>query len=523
MPQINGRTADISIRAIINACWPGLVGYCTANITNANSTYVANDGITFTDPSGAASFWTYQATVTAANGLQIGGNPSLPGVQNMPYAMAAMLGQLAGVGTAYGSGTPPSNLFVPNIQNPGVGGIYLSWNTLKVQSNIPGAVGNFSMYFTSAGGSGITLSGITNAYDWPTNTPWAAMFPTPVLDTGTQIMPYVGHNWNLGTTNGPNALSMIEDCVRSENGQFYQQNDGTLVFRNRQWYWKQIANTVAFTSTGNELADGFSGATDVADIISSASVLVTPKSVQASGTLSKNSQPVKLPPGNTTVHLSLIDPVSLQPCGVSQLTLPLVPSTDYTLNTQSNGSGTDYTTAYVVSLFYQVNGTQLDVTFNNTSGTTLYCIGLQVRGTGLVQKQPQLFTATSAGLLFTNDVRIDATFSTDVEFAQNWANLLIKRYGQNTPWFRGSKVDFGAIASVSGVALSSLTIGNTIQINNSQTQETGTYLVLGRSLHTEAAGVVKVALVIEKLDDLTLWNLGNATYGALGGTTRLGI
>ena len=503
MPLVQSSTADQTLKAIIHAAQTG----ASAKLVLMSYTIApsVNDTFTVTDPLGGVQVWTFVASLS--------GNFQVVGIAGF----AAMLNDAAGSGTTYSANTGPALMqCVSTPVSPAV-------SPYAIQSQL--ANGSFTITYSNAGGgtSDVTFTTITVANNWQDCAVWNGFWPAPVLDAGVTSYNYAGQTWNMGTTQGPTAQSMIGDVVRSEGTRafFFQQKDGTLTFRNRNWFFLQLPNAATATSSDAAPVDAVKGQKADADTITYCAVLITPVNTLPYGVLSKQNGVVQVPALSTkTVKHNFVDPTSQLACGQIGLTLPLVANIDYKINSNATGTGTDYTTnTAAMTINYNILAAGVDIIFQNLTTQPLYITLLQVRGYGVLVKGSQIYDSNTGASLI-RDLRIDATFMNDPNYAASWAQYITLNYG--TAQYRVATIDFGAVASIGGVSASSLQIGDMIQIIESQAGENSKYMIVGRQGKLLPAGIVQMAFVVEKLES-PYWILGDATYGALGSTTNLGI
>lgn len=196
----------------------------------------------------------------------------------------------------------------------------------------------------------------------------------------TRIATTGGSNWNWGTdispgrTNIPywyatgNAKTQIEDLVATESGFAYVSVDGVFVFMDRDDIYDA---TSAVTVTQAEILDNPMISSPSDSIFNIIDVVARPLEKQTTGQIwSYRLVPQLIRAGESLTleanHKTAID------------VLTPVKTTDYTLNSQSDGLGTDLTASSTSSIVE--GGSKSTVIITNTGSADAYLTFLQLRG-----------------------------------------------------------------------------------------------------------------------------------------------
>jgi hypothetical protein len=342
-----------------------------------------------------------------------------------------------------------------------------------------------------------------------------------------------------GYTNEDTAiLDAINDTATSDGGRMWLDRDGTFRYVTRDFVARQVVVTPALSFT-NAAGMNYMMVVDhpTDTVINSVNLTWHPR--QTLGALSAIGQitsPLEIPPvqpfgtpGETTITLSYRDPATGKACGGDSMVLPLVASTDYLINDVSDGSGFDYTSSPSFTLeVISSNASQIVITLRNTATGPLYATRLQVRGYPVVSYDPQTISDSDTTSIETYDERSfkkDLPFSNDVNFAKSLAQYLISRRAY--PFVEVKQIEIQNKATLGGVDLLGLELMDVIDVTDTQSGLTAMkHMITGVEyvLDPQSQDYVKsVKLIPERLDDVTYWILGDATYGVLDSTTRLYI
>lgn len=511
IPVFKDRTADFLAGVVAAAADP------TATRAGGGYDYAAttiSDGDTFSVGRGPTvkETYTFRSVLTATpNEVKIEATKAAT-VSNL---VAAIINS-SGAGTRYSTGTRKSDL------------VTASWNgvtAITIMAVVPGAWGNslFAERVTSgtpfavgfAGGSG----GLTLA------------------DTGILTLEVAADRWNAAETN---AMTALQDIVDSEQGLLWGHAPGGLTFRNQQYLFTRagVAPALVIDDQMSDLDGGLS----VDTVWNRVTVTYTPRGTTSSGVIAKANNVIEVPgvwgserynpsdpvtAGMVVVRIPAVDPGTGRLVGIESVELPLVAGVNYTVNDRQDGSGFDYTASGRITTSVAVTGTELEVSFKNTAGGSLYVRGLTINGTAFIaydEQQVLLDDATSQAAYGRRPVAVNLPFPSQnaFTFAQLLAGYLLSRY--KDPAYEVNALTFQAVAEIGGVHLYSLGIGSVIQVTETQTGLSGAkFMIAGLSLTAEAGQRPVLTWRLRSLDNTTYWILEHATYGLLGTTTRLAL
>lgn len=361
-----------------------------------------------------------------------------------------------------------------------------------------------------------------------------------------------GDRWDSGRTN---ALAAIEDVCNTEYGSMlWCARNGTIVFRNKSFIFKQAAATPAALSTQSVHSDAHIEMS-VDNIINVVEVKVTPPATLTSGVIARADSTIDVPgtglsdnklgdkpyPGwpdseysdatepikTKEVTLKYVDLGTGKLSGAKSLTLPLEPYTDYTVSDQEETDGFDYTDTspryYKISVAEEGSGVRL--TFRNWALGTLYFKNLQVRGVGIVRYNEQAVEKRDDASVVAYGVRkhgLSLPLEASSAFAEAVADYLLARYGG--PVTRINDLAYRGFEH--GIPVFQLEIGDTITVNddvsgliNQKLLITGMEYQLSHGFPMQG----QTTLHVYRLDDAAYWILEDSVYGLLGATTGLSV
>ena len=169
-----------------------------------------------------------------------------------------------------------------------------------------------------------------------------------------------------------------------------------------------------------------------------------------------------------------------------------VANTDYTMNTKSDGTGTDLTANLSITVDYSATGAHYSVT--NTHATkTGYITLLQARGRGiyLYDSVDAIATDTAANLAKYGQypLNLSANYVDSLVRAQTMADYLLA--AQKEPYVSIEEIQFvGNRDSKSMMAFLYGEIGKRVNLNESQTGINGDYFINGTEFEVNPGGVV---------------------------------
>lgn len=495
---------------------------------------------------------TFTPTPSAVNTINILAGPTLTAGVKYWLVLYATTPQANGVGYGWQGGTPSVYAGGNVSQSTNGGATYsdlaaydtttsffmdsLSTLSINVNANARGAWGNaITMART---GTALTLSGanLTGGVDGP-----ASAFS---YDTGLTQFDIAADRWTEDKTNG---LDAITEVVVSEQGLFWARHDGTLIFKNRSFLFNALATTPILSvddTPGNHPPLTVKASSGKSTLFNRVIVNMNPRRTLTPGLVVAQARSVISVPGTwgqdrynpsddlpsggiVTQKVPFVDVTAGKVSGAQDLILPLAPSTDWTANTKSDGTGEDYT--FFASLYFSVaiNGGSIEVTIRNTALGTLYITKLQVRGTAIVTYDPLQIMYEDVASQIKYKIRkvlsVDLPLPVPQAYADSLCQYLLGRY--RDPSFQVESMPFVNITRLGAKSILDLQLGDVISYSETQMSVSGFRLMLvGTSeQYNTVDGGFQIETVWKRLDDLSYWILQDATYGQLGSTTRLAV
>ena len=205
--------------------------------------------------------------------------------------------------------------------------------------------------------------------------------------------------------------------------------------------------------------------------------------------------------------------------GATALITP-VTSTDFTANSQPDGSGSDLT-ANISAAIVATNATAATVRYTNSGAAAYIQAASKLRGTPLTKFNALAYTASDEDSLLAygrlaytspgvQDSLADATTLGDYQLSL-----------RKDPVARVDSVVWSAWDTAHTADMLTLTVGDRITMSEQQTQANGAWFIIGES-HSVSAGSYNVTWVLEDAGTIIYWLLGTATQSELGQTTFVG-
>jgi hypothetical protein len=197
-------------------------------------------------------------------------------------------------------------------------------------------------------------------------------------------------------------------------------------------------------------------------------------------------------------------------------------TTDYTMNSAADGSGSNLTANFTVTATY--GGNSVSYAVANTGATAGYITLLQARGKGVYDYAPLIAEAidsTSRTAYGENVLEVDMPMQEELEVGQNAADYLVQAWG--SPLTLVDTVEFWANAS-DALTLAALGAEPSTRVTLTETA-TGVdrdFFINGISLTITAPDFIRAAWKVTPTDPWGVWLLGITGASELGETTRLG-
>jgi hypothetical protein len=330
-----------------------------------------------------------------------------------------------------------------------------------------------------------------------------------VLDTGESVFAYVGDTWVDGIT----ALDAIRQIVTAERGRFFSDRHGHLIFRNRLWQ-KKIWTAAAIFADDFEALDYEYGGR----LANRIRVMIQPREVGSAGsTIWRLTQAQRIPAGNCRRITARLRDSNDNPMGATDVIAP-VASTDYTANTQPDGSGTNVTGQFSVTLG-AVTGSAVSLDVCNNSAQTAYLMpGSRLRGTPLIQADPMLVEESdSASIdqhgLYAHGYNLPYFVTIDEANELAREQLLQRRH----PFGAVQRMTVSSRAHPGDVL--ARTLFDVLGISEGRAGHSGDYTIVAEEHTVDLGGARhRVTWLLEALNPRGFWRL---RHGALGQTTKL--
>ena len=262
----------------------------------------------------------------------------------------------------------------------------------------------------------VCIGDVLTAVDWPSS--WGRD-----LDTGTDTLSYM---WADEQT----AYDVIHELNEVEQGMVYVAADGTFTFDNR--------SSLYATSADFDLAERHVGR-DIwtnrpwANIRNYTSVTHTPREVQSTAAIwALKDTPAVAAGDSLTLWARFVD-ASLRYTPAQNVATP-VATTDYTMNSASDGSGTDMTGNFTVAMTTYAARAKLVITNNDV--VTGYVTKLQVRGDAIMAQDAAVSVSEDSASQAAYSLRqldVDSMYLQSTATAQNLAGALVSWLASPTP------------------------------------------------------------------------------------------
>lgn len=341
----------------------------------------------------------------------------------------------------------------------------------------------------------------------------------------------------------PNAvLQELARVTASELGYFYQKGDGTVVFEAR---FDRVNTTDAVTLDNDMQA--LEVTSSRGDLLTRVQVVTHPRTVDTGTVVLYQLKTVTEVPVDGT--LTLLGPYTdpnnrASRVGGTAMVTP-VATTDYLMNSQADGLGSNLTGSFSVTANLGGNGVRWSIV--NTSGQVGYITKLQARGKGVYDYENTVAEAedpTLAAEYGEQVVTLDLPYQSDPAVGLDAALYLLKLYGPQEigVWSLGTagsselgittQLSYFARSSVGTVRVAPRTaalqtqilardIGDRIALRETVTGVASSYYIQAINLDVQAPGIATATWTLAPADTQVYWALGQAGYSELGETTWL--
>ena len=197
-------------------------------------------------------------------------------------------------------------------------------------------------------------------------------------------------------------------------------------------------------------------------------------------------------------------------------------TTDYTMNTASDGSGTNQTSSFTVGASYGGNSVRYQI--GNTGTAAAYVTLLQARGRPIIIKEPtisEVFDQTSIDSYGDDVLRLSMEYQDSALIANDAANALLSNW--KDPRNILESVEFQANGSA-GLMTQALQRepGDKVTITETVTAIDSDYFINGVELTISPPTAIKCKWTLTPAGAANFWILGTVGSSELGTTTVLG-
>ena len=330
------------------------------------------------------------------------------------------------------------------------------------------------------------------------------------FQTGISTFLFAGDNW----TDNTSIFGACQDTVGREYGRMYQARDGSLHSINRHNLISDKTTDFTFSNTMSDMEYEYG---DPEDMANSISVKARTRRETSTQVVAGLQNPVSIAGGGGTVDVTYI--IESQDSGVSlAVKSPITPAatTDYLVNTASDGSGTNITSDCTGAIIADESfATRVGVRYTNNNASAGYITFGQLRGTKLdefaVVEQTQkddTSIATYGKRELTWDYSADSTTTADAlaEF------ILLERKDP-----RGRVKNIGFKPQTSAALLTaalSHSIFTRVAITETQTGLSSQPYFLLNEIHSVEPSDYSVVWGLESASATDYWVLGSGTLGS---------
>jgi hypothetical protein len=291
---------------------------------------------------------------------------------------------------------------------------------------------------------------------------------------------------DTSTNTGQPALAEFVKLAASELGPIYTKADGTLRYENR--HTRLLNTTSVWTITDTNLQD-LSLPSTRDEILNTVRVTVHPKDVDTAPitTVYELTSPVFVGAAQTVaLTFDFLDPVTNDPIGATDIQTQLA-GTDYTANTNDDGSGTDLTSLFLMTLTKGASGGRFTV--NNSSGSDGYLtfnrlIGRAIRDTGEIQLSDS--DSVSIAAVGEHSVQLDMPYQSDTNIGQSVATYLLNKY--SSAFAQARRIRVVATSTTLLSQLLARDISDRITVSETVTGLNSSYFINGEVLRVTSTG-----------------------------------
>lgn len=343
------------------------------------------------------------------------------------------------------------------------------------------------------------------------------------IDTGRDTYTYALDN----VTSSSKAMAIFADIAKSELGIIACTRDATdgqtLKFESRTA--RTIIATVLATLNNSMIGLSFPGGRE--DILNLFRVTAFPRLLVASQVIAKIDAAIDqaFAPGESrTLFLDYTDPVQRDTkIGATNQINPVV-TTDYTMNTLADGTGTNLSASFTVTASFWSSSVKLVIT-NTHASSSGFVLTMQCRGDAIYALNPvtaEAESSTSRTDYGTNVALLEMLYQSNALVASD-AALHLKET------FKDPLANIGAVTFVANQSAALLTaaitgdISSRIRIVETMSGVTAAldYFINGVEFEISETEVMTTTWWLTPASTTVYWQLGVAGASELGNTTRL--
>lgn len=354
----------------------------------------------------------------------------------------------------------------------------------------------------------------------------AAMTRKPAasaLNAGDDTFPFAIDN-NRDVSQSP--ITIFKNVADSELGFVYLKGDqntgGVLTFLDRHGRASSGSSLVSLSSSMAGMVPRRSRAAIYNDV----QVTVHPRSVDAAASILYSLGTAQLVTSGSTASFlgSYTNPAGGNTIlAGAYTTCNLVPTTDYVMNTASDGSGADATANAVMSSCF--GGNSFQITACNSLFVDAWLTKLQVRGRGLYDYQPVTMIsddANSAACYGVNTLALDMPYQTGaISTGKNAADYMLQVWSQ--PLTRIESVNFvGNDSDTLMTAGLAREISDRVTLSETVTGISGDYYIQGIDWSITDRNTFHFSWLVVPTDPFASWLIGLVGSSEIGQTTRVG-
>ena len=347
--------------------------------------------------------------------------------------------------------------------------------------------------------------------------------PASTLTTGQDTFPTV---FDVTHDESTSVMRELYKLTVSELGYLYMKGDqvqgGTLQFEDRHTRPKYGSSSA---SLGNACMMGLQLERGTRLIYNRVKIDVSPRETGAAASIlfTLQSKPLVAQSTCLVIEGRYTDPDNrgLLRIGGASMVSP-ASTTDFTMNSASDGSGTNLTSSFTVSASYGGNSVRYQLA--NTGTTSGYITLLQARGRPIIIKEPALadvLDQTSIDSYGESVLRVGMDYQDNVLIANDAANALLGNW--KNPANVLESVEFLANKSDDLMkAALQREPGDKVTITESVTSIDADYFINGVELVIMPPTVIKCKWTLTPAGTTNYWILGIVGSSELGTTTTLG-